>query len=695
MTLFIGLWSHSISAILFGALSVWLAQRWFSERNGKMLMFGCIMTAFWSLAAGSGGHTSYLAQLSEHFRNLAWLGFMYTLWRQGDGERRTYSVMVLYAVLGATIAIEIGTDIIPLMLAGSPRLLGAAFLTSAVLHMIVAVGALVLVHNLYTAATHEARAAIRLPMVGLAALWIYDLNLYTVSYLTWGWSRELFELRGLVAALTAPIFALGARRTRNWTVQLSRTMTFQSLSLVAIGGYLTVMVIVTSALQAVGGEQARLAQVTFVFGASIAALVLLPSRKFRAWFRVKVSKHLFQHRYDYRAEWLRFTDTVGRPGEGALPLDERIVQAVADITESPGGLLMVPDASGALVAQSRWQWQLVDPPAVAATAEAAAWFGRTARVVELDAVRQEDSDEEEARIIPEWIISEQRAWAIVPLMHNDRLAGIVLLERPVIARTLDWEDFDLLRVVGRQVASYLAEAQGQEALSDAKRFDEFNRRFAFIMHDIKNLVSQLSLVTRNAERHADNPEFRADMIVTLKNSTARMNDLLARLSQHNKGRTDEPRAVSTGAIAEAVAASKRAVHPVVVSGETALFVQADPARLEQALGHLVQNAIDASPPSEPVSIIINRRIDEICIAVEDHGVGMSAAFMREKLFKPFSSTKESGFGIGAFEARTLIAAMGGHIEVSSREGDGSRFSVILPRPREATLPILPTEALAA
>ncbi|MFM2099705.1 MAG: hypothetical protein RLZZ366_1244 [Pseudomonadota bacterium] len=695
MIALVGLWSHALSAVLFGALSVWLAQRWFSERNGKMLMVACFATAFWSLAAGSNGYMSYLAQLSEHFRNLAWLGFMYTLWRQGDGERRTYSVMILYAVLGAIIALEIGTDVVPIFFAGSPRLIDAAFLTSAALHMIVAVGALVLVHNLYTAATHEARAAIRLPMVGLAALWIYDLNLYTVSYLTWGWSYELFELRGLVAVLTAPIFALGARRTRNWTVQLSRTMTFQSLSLVAIGGYLTVMVIVTSTLQAVGGEQARLAQVTFVFGASVAALVLLPSRKFRAWFRVKISKHLFQHRYDYRAEWLRFTDTVGRPGEDALPLDERIVQAVADITESPGGLLMVPDASGSLVAQSRWQWQLVDPPSLAASAEAAAWFGRTARVVELDAIRQDESDDEEARIIPEWIITEQRAWAIVPLMHNDRLAGIVLLERPVIARTLDWEDFDLLRVVGRQVASYLAESQGQEALSDAKRFDEFNRRFAFIMHDIKNLVSQLSLVTRNAERHADNPEFRADMIVTLKNSTARMNDLLARLSQHNKGRTDEPRAVASGAIAEAVAASKRAVHPVVVSGETALFVQADPARLEQALGHLVQNAIDASPPSEPVSIIINRRAEDICIAVHDRGVGMSSAFMREKLFKPFSSTKESGFGIGAFEARTLIMAMGGRIEVTSREGDGSCFSIFLPRPRESSQNILETEAIAA
>src|SRR3546814_13854417 len=79
----------------------------------------------------------------------------------------------------------------------------------------------------------------------------------------------------------------------------------------------------------------------------------------------------------------------------------------------------------------------------------------------------------------------------------------------------NWEDFDLLRTVGQQAASYIAEAQSQSALADAEKFEEFNRRFAFIMHDIKNLVSQLSPVARNAERHADKPEFRADMVATL------------------------------------------------------------------------------------------------------------------------------------------------------------------------------------
>ena len=228
------------------------------------------------------------------------------------------------------------------------------------------------------------------------------------------------------------------------------------------------------------------------------------------------------------------------------------------------------------------------------------------------------------------------------------------------------------------MASYLAEARGQEELLDAKRFDEFNRRFAFIMHDIKNLVSQLTLVARNAERHADNPRFRADMIATLNISVDKMNDLLARLSQHNRGRTDGPRTVSLRAIADAVAANKRGGHPIHVDGRSDVLALADPLRLEQALAHIVQNAVDASEPGVPVSIAVERTERGAVLTVTDRGRGMSAEFVRSRLFRPFASTKDGGFGIGAYEARTLISAMGGRLDVTSHEGLGSRFFITLP-----------------
>jgi len=252
-----------------------------------------------------------------------------------------------------------------------------------------------------------------------------------------------------------------------------------------------------------------------------------------------------------------------------------------------------------------------------------------------------------------------------------------VLARPPVPRALDWEDFDLLKAAGRQVASHIAEERAQEALAESERFDEFNRRFAFIMHDIKNLVSQLTLVARNAERHADNPEFRADMVATLQDSSGRMNDLLARLSQHHRARTEAPVAMPLAPLLRRLARSREANHPIEVVSKGDPIAIADPARLETLLGHVVQN-------ETRVTLAIVELGDAVAIDVIDRGCGMSPAFIREKLFRPFVSSKPGGFGIGAFEARKLAEEMGGRLDVSSAEGRGSRFRVTLRAARADT-----------
>jgi signal transduction histidine kinase len=201
-------------------------------------------------------------------------------------------------------------------------------------------------------------------------------------------------------------------------------------------------------------------------------------------------------------------------------------------------------------------------------------------------------------------------------------------------------------------------------------------------------VSQLSLVAHNAERHADNPEFRADMVVTLQSSVKKMNDLLARLTRDKRTEPAAPREAALHPILAPIVAAKEAVHPVLLFGDPAILVKADAAQLEQAVAHLLQNAIEASAPGEAVRVCFGRRGSEIAIEVIDSGAGMSAEFIGSRLFQPFASTKDGGFGIGAFEARTLVTAMGGRIEVESREGEGSRFTIFMPvAEADAALPI--------
>ena len=261
-----------------------------------------------------------------------------------------------------------------------------------------------------------------------------------------------------------------------------------------------------------------------------------------------------------------------------------------------------------------------------------------------------------------------------------------MLARPSHQRELDWEDFDLLRVAGRQLASYLAEHAGQEALLDASRFDEFNRRIAFVMHDVKNLASQLTLLCRNAERHGDNPAFRADMQITVRNAADKLNGLIAKLSRYGTNPHERLGIIDPVEVVRAIAARPGQSHPVVVSGLPApMRAIGNRETLEQVLVHLVQNAIDASTDGSPITLGVRSEGLHVAIEVVDSGTGMSPDFVRNRLFKPFVSTKPGGFGIGAFEARELVRAMQGRLDVESREGLGSRFVIRLPLAEAAGL----------
>jgi len=461
----------------------------------------------------------------------------------------------------------------------------------------------------------------------------------------------------------------------------SRTAVVRALMFLASLVYLCATLVLLAAAEPRGIAYVWIARGLVVFGASFSAMLLLPRGRARSWLKLQLAKHLFRHRYDYRTEWLRFIATLGDDRTDET-LVRRIERGLAAITDSPASCLLVTVPSGRLEPASAGTgaWP------VGAKAGCDGLFTRMVerapRLLDADALRAArtgaPATEEARRLAPDWLLNDHSIWAGVPLVHGERLAGFVLLARPPVDRRLDWEDHDLLSVAGRQAASHLAEAQGQEALAEARRFHEFNRRFAFIVHDVKNLASQLGLVARNAERHADNPAFRADMVATLRDSVQRLNDLLARLAPQSTPRADPPRAASPMALLEEIAAQRRAQHPVHLAGDAGLHALFDPARLELALGHLVQNAIEASPPGEPVWLSVHRRGLEVEVSVLDHGRGMSAEFIQQGLYTPFSSTKPGGYGIGAFEARALVAAMGGRLEVESREGEGSRFAIILP-----------------
>lgn len=691
MNLSLPLWQTVASVThLAAAGASLLAAAWLlSRRKQAVLAAGALVatlfvTALWALLVAATGGESAASGIAEALRNIVMLVAVYRLFAH-DGRHASMapvrpvvaSLLLVEALLCALLALR-GEG-------WGGAVATAMFQANMMFRLLSTIGGLVLVQNLYVGASPQARLMLRWPAAGIGALWLFDFQLYTVGYLLKEWPQELASLQGLAGLAMSGLIALGGvRRPGQLHLQPSRAVAFQSVSLVAMGLYLLAMTSLGQWLAGVGGDFARVLQFTVVVVAAVIAVLVVPSPRLRSWLRVTLVKHLFRHRYDYREEWLRFTRTIGR-GDEATPLEERVVQAVADITDSPAGLLLTRDDEGALALAARWHWPTAEVPGIAANPAAVLGLEQSGAIVELEALRRGSDPKGTAMLVPDWLLAEAKAWALVPLLHFDRMVGAVVLARPPHARRLDWEDFDLLRVVGQQLASYLAEHAGQEALAEAGRFDDFHRRIAFVMHDIKNLASQMSLLVRNAERHADKAEFRADMLVTLRNSAEKLNALLSRLSRYNAAAVEQLGAIEIGEVARRVAARFVPPHSVLVFAGDEIRVRANAESLEQALVHLVQNAVDASESGTQVFIRLSGDAFHGVIEVVDSGHGMSADFVRNRLFKPFDSSKSGGFGIGAYEARELVRAMKGRLDVESHEGLGTRFTIRLPLAHAAAL----------
>lgn len=700
----IGQLSHMAAALAFAMLGLALAVKRAPTGVRIAVALASFITAFWAVGqviAGRYGVGSFpwLSQL-ETLRSAAWIGVLLLLQRRSLGLSNSPQQSFAVALaLGFVVALQLaldamfqaGTAVIPL----SQQHPGALLFVAS--RLVLAISGLVLLHNLYVNSGNDSGLSFRLFAVGLGVIFAYDLNLYTLHFLIGEANQSLLGIRGAVNALAAPLIYLALRQDGDGRFHLSRQAAFQTVSFSMIGLYLIAMSVLAYGLKMTGGDWGQLLQVTFLAVTLIAGALVVLSPRFRAELKVRIARNFYRYRYDYRVEWLGFIDKIdaAQGAAGQAPFRERLIEAVATVLDCPGGALLEPTDAGGYQLSTRWGWSSLEAPHIAASSTILMFFHETGRIVDFDQLRTEATPTLRGTHragshgmlkLPDWADADRAIWLAIPLIHREKLTAILLLERSIAARDLNWEDYDLLRTLGRQGASYLAEAETQAQLDEARSFDEYNRRFAFVMHDVKNVVSQLGLVARNAERHADKPEFRADMVATLNGSVAKMNDLLKLMSRETGGRGGSAAAeevasqVDVARILTVVAAALRRQHAAldIDGAESPALVAGDASRLEAMLTHLVQNAVDASTPDAPIRLSLERIGDELRIGISDTGHGMSRNFIRDELFKPFRSTKEGGFGIGAFEAREIARAHGGRLEVDSRPGEGSSFIIFLP-----------------
>jgi putative PEP-CTERM system histidine kinase len=672
--LWLAVWSAASAAFGYAALLTWRLTLLRRSPVSTTLVLALAGMAFWSASLASNYFA--LSTIGKTIRDLAWLGYLYATTRGFDQETQTRRRIASAVLLLGALAIAQALVTVAILTAENDTL-HELVLVSLILGWLLPIGGVFFVHLLYRSLTSASGSGFRLILLALGIMWAYDINLITVTLLGFAQAPLLMTFQGIFAFLLLPAFGLAARRNQRWKVTLSRKAATSSLLLMAIGTYFVAISAISRALiWAAHNDEVFKIVLAMALSLGFAVVTLFP--RIARIIKKILLEHLFEHRYDYRAEWLRFSATIGDRSKAGLSPEERIIRSVADVTESPSGLLLLVSRGVELSIAGSWNWQYALPVGLDLPVDAAwlRWLAQTSRIITLDEIREHElgpGDE----LVPGWLLDAEKAWAGVPLVRGETLIGLIVLGRPTISRMLDWEDFDLLKVIGQQVAMHLADAQSQAELEQARQFDEFNRRFAFIIHDIKNVVSQLSLVASNAAEHGANPRFQQSMARTLASATAKMTVLLARLSADGPTSPSLDR-VELGRFLTEIADTRHAQHPIVLAIEEDCQVDADAEQLRQAIDHLIQNAIEASPARTPIELTLAKKRENAHIIIKDRGVGMSREFVRKQLFKPFASTKQGGFGIGAAEAKALIEAMGGGLDVLSVEGAGTQFSIVLP-----------------
>ncbi|EXI73004.1 MAG: Sporulation kinase D [Candidatus Accumulibacter sp. SK-11] len=678
----ISAWSYGLAGVLAALLTLYLASgRRSSARSGAMFLAVALCTVWGmlGLAFALTGQGIFLAGslLADVLRFGGWYLFLIILMRpeSADGAPATAATGWLSAL---AVLLVVGGFVAQAMAIFGVDLAGSAQRLALFVSLAMSVFGLVLVERLFRNVSPDFRWSIKPLCLGLGGVFLFDLYVYSDALLFNRIDADAFSIRGFAHALALPLVALSAIRSHDWKRRLvmSQRAVLQSATLLIVGTYLLFMAAAGYYVRFFGGEWGRALQLALLFAALLVLAVLTFSGSMRARLRVQVGKHFFSYRYDYREEWLRFTATLSSQG-GFTSLGRHVVRGLADMVESPSGALWLKDPSGRFFAQAAF-WNM---PASPATEDADSPLCRflldSGWVINLEEYRSLPR-RYDGLVVPSWLVEVPNAWLVVPLTTGSELIAFVVLATARTRIDVNWEVNDLLKTAARQAGAFLGQMQASEALLEVRKFDSFNRMSAFVVHDLKNIIAQLSLMLKNAERHRDNPEFQKDMLMTVEHSVERMRQLMMQLRQ---GTTplDGPRGIDLADVLRRIQTAKSGQgREVELSIEERLLARGHEDRIERVIGHLVQNALDATERGGRVWVRMARQGDQALVEVGDTGHGMSPDFVRERLFKPFQTTKPTGMGIGAYESFQYVHELGGRVSVDSAVDVGTQVDLLLP-----------------
>jgi len=526
------------------------------------------------------------------------------------------------------------------------------------------------------AETHGiARNRVKFEVFGIMGLLSVLIFYYSQGLLYKTINMDLIPIRSSVFIVS--VFLIGYSQTFRGSsvrVAVSRHIVYRSVTMLVVGLYLIGLVLVGEGMRYFGFAFGRNLTILLAFLGGIVLLAVLFSDKMRRRVRVYISKHFYaNNKHDYRDEWIKFTSCLS----SCKTLND-VQETILTVYRETFGC-----AGASLYLSTRDEWRYIrvaeqamtkSPAELRISEELGSYFIKRERVLDLTSGEFLLSPVERA------VLKDGGAWLIVPLLSSGNIEGLAVLREQIVPEVLIYDDYDLMKVLARQAAQAITNLRLSEEVMEMRAMAAVSRISTFVIHDLKNLTTSLSLVVDNAEEHIGNPNFQQDAIKTIRNTLLKMKVLMHRL----KSIPDKPELysrienidhLSRTSVAEF--AKMKSGRRIIYNG-TPAYSCVDAEDIKKVIINLIQNALEASDEKEIVEVQTFKENGKVCIRVSDHGNGMTEEFVKKQLFRPFRTTKEKGLGIGLYQCKQIVEAHEGCVEVKSEQGKGTVFTVKLP-----------------
>jgi putative PEP-CTERM system histidine kinase len=669
--------AYAAASLLSLALVIFLGISSLRDRWKRPLAIAALLQTLWLAALATSlfnpslathpllGTTSLL--LLEATQLMGWIGALLLTLRVLRPERwprRLIALLVLSSAMYASMVIDLLFNLSS----------GTGFLFFAFL--VLSATALICFEQLLR--NNRSGRFIKLVAISQGLVILLDVYLYTHGIVSHAIDPFLWQARAaMIMAASFLIISAGLlfRDSINQPgrINLSRPVVFYSTSMVIVSTGILILALGGYYVRTLGGNWGIYAFTVLLFFAGIALSALFLSDHVRSALQVWVSKHFFRHKYDHRQEWINVIHALSSSSDSSR-VYETVYSVLARTFHASHGSVMALKGNHYHKVFSTVSPQTLQPQTVPAHA---AFIGVMIEqdwvfVPKASASALADYND----TLPEWAINDASLRLIVPLVAQHQLIGFVTLHKPGEPEDLGWEDLDILKTIGQQLANHMLIHTQEEQLSEARQLDTYNKLSAFIMHDLNNLIAQLDLMVKNSERHKANPAFIDDMILTVGNAVKRMKSLIQKFKRSDY---DVVKSISLmDTLNETVAQCQTGLpSPTLNTQGPDRSIEADRERLTLALKHLIKNAQEATPDDGQVTIEARSHDNGVfSLTVSDTGSGMTRTFIEQQLFKPFETTKAGqGMGIGAYLTRSYLEELGAILDVDSELGEGTVFTI--------------------